>query len=274
MNAVAEPLEFTEHAENFSTEERERLILEHLHQVRLIARKIHGRLPENVSLDDLVSTGVLGLISAIDHFEPSRHVYLKTYAEHRIKGGILDSLRRLDWAPRQQRKHAKQIEAATAAAEQRFLRAPTDEEMAAELNLTLERYHQWQSEIRGVNLGRLESAGSNDSGNRDLLRFVSSDASGWPSALFERKELQRTLAAAISGIPAIEKTVLSLYYQGELTLREIAKIVGLHESRISQIRTQAILRLRVSMAKLWPAVGDPLTAAEATRALRRSVQAC
>jgi RNA polymerase sigma factor for flagellar operon FliA len=279
MNAVAEPvectdrLEFTDRAENFSAEERERLILEHLPQVRMLARKIHGRLPESVSLDDLVSTGILGLISAIDHFEPSRHVHLKTYAEHRIKGGILDSLRRLDWAPRQQRKHAKQIEAATAVTQQRFQRAPTEEEIAAELNLSIDRYHQWQVEIRGVNLGRLESAGSN-SENRDLLRIVSDDASEWPSALFERKELQRTLAAAISEIPAVEKTVLSLYYQGELTLREIAEIVGLHESRISQLRTQAILRLRVSMATLWPAVGYRSTAAQATTPIRHSVQTC
>ena len=269
MSAVAEPVSFTDRAANFSAEERERLILEHLPQVRMLARKIHGRLPENVSLDDLVSTGILGLISAIDHFDPSRHVYLKTYAEHRIRGGILDSLRRLDWAPRQQRKHAKQIEAATAVAEQRLLRAPTEEEIAAELNLTVDRYHQWQVDISGVNLARLESAGSKESENCDLLRVVSEDPSEWPSALFERKELQRTLAAAISAIPAIEKTVLSLYYQGELTLREIAKIVGLHESRISQLRTQAILRLRVSMAKLWPADGyhvDPTAASTRSQA--------
>ena len=97
-----------------SPRERERLILEHLPQVRMIARRIHDRLPGNVSLDDLVSTGILGLISAIDRFDPSRNVQLRTYAEHKIKGAILDSLRRLDWAPRQQRKHAKQIDAAIA----------------------------------------------------------------------------------------------------------------------------------------------------------------
>lgn len=243
---------------NFSARERDALILKHLPQVRVIARRIHGRLPESVSLDDLVSYGTLGLISAIDRFERSRHLQLKTYAEHKIKGAILDSLRRLDWAPRQQRKHAKQIQAATSTAEQRFLRTPDEEEIAAELSLTLECYHKWQVEVRGVNLGRLESAGSGDSEASDLLRVVSDDANEWPSALFERKELQRTLAAAISGIPAIEKTVLSLYYQGELTLREIAKVVGLHESRISQLRTQAVLRLRVCMAELWPAAGHHL----------------
>ena len=239
MNAAAQTVVVTNpsRARKFSAEERERLILEHLPQVRMIARRIHGRLPENVSLDDLVSTGILGLISAIDRFDPSRHIHLRTYAEHKIKGAILDSLRRLDWAPRQQRKHAKQIEAAIAVAEQRLQRSPTEQEVAAELNLTVDRYHQWQVKVRGVNLARLESA--RDPAipeDRDLLRFVSGDPKEWPSALLERSELQRALAAAISGIPDIEKTVLSLYYHDELTLREIAKIVGLHESRISQLK--------------------------------------
>ncbi len=236
--------------------DRERLILEHLPQVRLIARKIHSRLPGNVSLDDLVSTGVVGLIAAIDHFDPSRHVYLKTYAEHRIKGEILDSLRRLDWAPRQQRKRAKQIEAAIASAEQRLHRAPREEEVAAELNLTIERYHQWQLDVSGVNLGRLESAGFGEFENYDLLRLVSSDTATWPEAVLERRELQRVLAKAVAELPGIEGTVLSLWYREEMTLREISKIAGLHESRISQLRTQAILRLRVSMARLWPTAGD------------------
>ncbi len=255
MNAAAEPLEFASHSENLSSEERERLILEHLPQVRMLARKIHGRVPDNVSFDDLVSTGILGLISAIDHFDPTRHVRLKTYAEHRIAGAILDSLRRLDWAPRQQRKHAKQIDAAIASTTQCLHRSPTEQEIATELNLTVDGYHQWQIDTRGVNLGRLESNACDDSGNRDLLRVLSGDAHEWPSALLERKELQVTLAFAISEIPAMEKNVLSMHYHDELTLREIAMIVGLHESRISQLRAQAILRLRVSMKKLWPATG-------------------
>src|SRR3981189_320642 len=109
--------------------EREELILEHLPQVRLIARRIQERLPESISLDDLISTGVLGLISAIDHFDPAHNVKLKTYAEYKIRGAILDSLRGLDWAPRQKRKKAKQIEAAVSKAEQRLHRTPTEEEV-------------------------------------------------------------------------------------------------------------------------------------------------
>src|SRR5690348_4301082 len=116
--------------------ERERLILEHLPQVRLIARRIQERLPENISLEDLISTGVVGLISAIDNFDPSHNVKLKTYAEYKIRGAILDSLRGLDWAPRQRRRRAKQIDAAYAQAEQRLQRLPAEDEIAAELRIS------------------------------------------------------------------------------------------------------------------------------------------
>src|SRR5215467_9249850 len=126
-----------------STEERERLILEHLPQVRLSARRIQERLPENICLEDLISTGVLGLISAIDNFDPEHGVKLKTYAEYKIRGAILDSLRGLDWAPRQRRRQAKQIEAAVAAAEQRLQRCPTEEDVAEQLQISIDEYHEW-----------------------------------------------------------------------------------------------------------------------------------
>src|SRR5438874_13594165 len=124
-----------------AAEVREQLILEHLPQVRLIARRIHDRLPESVSLEDLISTGIVGLISAIDRFDASHNVKLKTYAEYKIRGAILDSLRGLDWAPRQQRKRSKQIEAAIVAAEHRLNRTASEEEIAHELGLDLAEYH-------------------------------------------------------------------------------------------------------------------------------------
>jgi len=237
--------------EELATDERERLILEHLPQVRLIARRIQERLPENISLDDLISTGVIGLISAIDHFDPKHNVKLKTYAEYKIRGAILDSLRGLDWAPRQKRKKAKQIEAAIAAAEQKLQRAPIEEEIAAQLNLTVEEYRGWLIEIRGLNFGNVEYA-SGETG-RDLLQFVADHGDNLPSKLFERAELEKLLAEAIGHMPRIEQTVLSLYYHEELTLREIAEIVDLHESRISQLKSQAILRIRTHVEKRWPA---------------------
>lgn len=234
-----------------AAEERERLILEHLPQVRLIARRIHERLPDSVNLDDLISTGTLGLIAAIDRFDPKHNVKLKTYAEYKIRGAILDSLRGLDWAPRQQRKRSKKIEAAIAAVEQKLHRIPSEEEIAAELDVSIEEYHGWLVDIRGVNLGSLEHASADD-GGRDLLRFVSDSDENWPSLIVERLELQKLLAEAIEKMPHTERIVLSLYYHEELTLREISKVVKLHESRVSQLKSQAILRLRSYMQKRWP----------------------
>jgi RNA polymerase sigma factor for flagellar operon FliA len=231
-------------------EERERLILQHLPQVRLIARRIQERLPENISLEDLVSTGVLGLISAIDNFDPRFNVKLKTYAEYKIRGAILDSLRGLDWAPRQKRRKAKQIETAVSQAEQRLQRSPTEEEIAFELGVTLDEYHEWLVETRGLNIASLEYASGEGSG--DLLRYIADGQDNSPSSLLERAELERLLAAGIDGIPQIERTVLSLYFNEELTLREIAQVVNLHESRISQLKSQAILRLRSHLAAQWP----------------------
>jgi len=235
-----------------TAEQREQLIMDHLPQVRLIARRIHDRLPESVSLDDLISTGVVGLISAIDRFDPTQNVKLKTYAEYKIRGAILDSLRGLDWAPRQQRKRAKQIEAAINSAEQRLHRSPTEDEIAAELGQTIEEYHEWLVDSRGLTLGSLESVANPNDENRNLLKFIADDEEAWPSRVVERQQLQSLLAQAIETMPPIEKTVLSLYYHEELTLREISRIVNLHESRISQLKTQAILRLRGFMEKRWP----------------------
>lgn len=230
---------------------REKLILEHLPQVKLIARRIHERLPVSVALDDLISAGVVGLIAAIDRYDSRHDVKLKTYAEYKIRGAILDSLRGLDWAPRQQRKRAKLIEAAISVLEQEHHRMPTEEEIAGQLHLSVAEYQDWLSEVRGLTLGSLENAGTEDDGC-DLLRYLADSDEQWPSQIVERAELERLLAEAIERMPQLERTVLGLYYYEEMTLREIAKIVDLHESRISQLKSQAILRLRSYMQKRWP----------------------
>ncbi|MGQ9633783.1 MAG: FliA/WhiG family RNA polymerase sigma factor [Bryobacteraceae bacterium] len=231
--------------------ERERLILEHLPQVRLIARRIHERLPESVSLDDLISTGILGLISAIDNFDPSQNVKLRTYAEYKIRGAILDSLRDLDWASRDRRKKAKQIEAAMAATEQRLGRAAGEEETAQDLGLSLEEYRQWLLDIQGLTLNSLDYSSEREDA-RNLNELIADSEQNWPNHLLESRELERLLAEAIERIPPVERTVLSLYYQEELTLREIAEVMNLHLSRISQLKSQAIVRLRAYLEKRWP----------------------
>jgi RNA polymerase sigma factor FliA len=239
-------------------DERERLILEHLPQVRLIARRIQERLPESICLEDLVSTGIIGLISAIDNFDPGHNVKLKTYAEYKIRGAILDSLRGLDWAPRQKRRQAKQIEAAIAVAEQKLQRTPSEDEIAEQLGISMEEYHEWLVEIRGLNIASLEHA-ANDQG-KELLHYLADEGERLPSIVLERSELARLLAEGIGEIPPVEQTVLSLYYTEELTLREIAQVVGLHESRISQLKSQAILRLRSRLAAQWPSTRGAATA--------------
>ena len=232
-----------------SSEERDRLILEHLPQVRLIARRIHERLPENVSLEDLISAGVVGLIAAIDRFDARHNVKLKTYAEYKIRGAILDSLRGLDWAPRQKRRMARQVEAASLTAGHRLRREPTEEEIAGELEINLAEYHAWLADLQGLNIGTLEYAGEE---GRDVLAYAADDEGKLPSRLLERAELEKLLAEAIDQMPPADRTVISLYYREELTLREIAQVVHLHPSRISQLKSQAILRLRAYMGKRWP----------------------
>ncbi|SRR5581483_1909080 len=226
--------------------EREQLILQHLPQVRLIARRIHERLPESVSLEDLVSVGVIGLISAIDRYDSSHNVQLNTYAEYKIRGAILDSLRGLDWAPRETRQRSKKIEAAISAARQRLHREPSEEEIAAELKLSLAEYQQWLSEVQGIDLEGLTCA-SREDGEVDRLQFIPDDESHQPSCIFERTELEGLLAAAIARMPKLESTVLSLYYVQELTLREVAQVMNTTLSRVAQLKSQAVMRLREYM---------------------------
>ena len=229
---------------------REALVLEHLPQVRLIATRIHDRLPDYIALDDLISTGILGLIAAIDNYDPSQKVLLKTYAEHRIYGAIMDSLRDMDWAPRDMRKKAKSVEAAIHTVKQREGREPLEEEIAAELNISLAEYHKLLGDVQSTELERLEYGKGNEPGI-DLLQFIPDDEESWPSRQVERSELERILALAIDRMPKNERTVLSLYYYEELSLRDIATVMGMHLSRIGQLRVQAILRLRSHLQRVW-----------------------
>lgn len=240
---------YTDQVEEGTSADRERLILEHLPQVRLIARRIHERLPESVSLDDLISNGVVGLIAAVDKFDPSQNVQLKTYAEHKIRGAILDGLREMDWAPKNKRRQAKQIEAAISALEQRLGRAAAEEEIAGELKLSVEEYRQWLYEVRGLTIGSFEFASADQDG--DLLDYIPDTDDNLPSKTLERADLERVLAQGIEQMPKMERTVLSLYYHEEATLREIAEIMQMHLSRIAQLKSQGILRLRTYMQRHW-----------------------
>ena len=243
---------YTCQSEPLTAAARESLILEHLPQVRLIARRIHENLPDRVTMDDLISSGTIGLISAIDNFDPAQNVKLKTYAEYRIRGAILDTLRGLDWAPRQKRRMSRQIESAIAEAEQKFGRAPSEDEIAAQLGISLSEYHEWLVDTEGLQIAELESVHEAGGPGLGLLRMVADANAETPAKILERSELERLIAQAVERMPKTERTVLSLYFHEELNLREIAQVMDLHLSRISQLKTQGILRLRTFLEFRWP----------------------
>jgi RNA polymerase sigma factor FliA len=236
--------------ETLSAKEREELTLEHLPQVTWIASRIHEKLPASVQLDDLISAGIVGLLAAIDKFDPSHNASLKTYAEYKIRGAILDSIRGLDGIPSHRRKHVKQVQEAIKAAEQRLQRTPTEEEIAAELKISLSEYQQLMIDLRAVSLGSLDVIEDNE--DVGLVKFIADDTEASPEHILQRAELEKVLAAGIDKMPANERTVLSLYYKEELNLREIASIMGLHITRISQLRSQGVLRLRSYLEHKWP----------------------
>ncbi len=231
--------------------ERERLILEHLPQVRWVATRIHEKLPDSTSLEDLISIGIVGLINAIDNFDPQYNVKLKTYAEHKIRGAILDSIRGMDGVPAHKRKRVKQIQTTVGALEQRLQRAPMEEEIASEMGMTLQAYQEALLELRAVSLGSLDAAPRRED-SRSLINFIADPEENSPARVLERSELEKLIADGLKKMPKVEGLVLDLYYRQELGIREIAPILGLHITRVSQIKAQAILRLRNYLQRHWP----------------------
>jgi RNA polymerase sigma factor for flagellar operon FliA len=231
--------------------ERERLILDHLPHVRWIAMRIHEKIGSAVALDDLISAGVIGLINAVDCYDPKFNVKLKTYAEHRIRGSILDSIRGLDGIPAHKRKRLKEIEAAIAAAEQRLQRNATEEDIAAELHVSLASYQEMLADLRAVSLGSLDEVDDGFSESK-LLRYITHDEENAPARILERAELEKLLIDAVNKMPRLERTILTLYYKEEQNLHEIAEILGIHTTRVCQLKSQAVLRLRAYVMKKWP----------------------
>lgn len=233
-----------------TSEERDALVLEHLPQVHWIATRIHEKLPPSIELDDLISAGIVGLLAAVDHFDPGHKASLRTYAEYKIRGAILDSIRGLDGIPTHKRKRVKQVQQAIAIAERKLHRNPEEQEIAGELGISLAEYQQWVVELRAVSLGSLEVVEEGE--ELSLLKFISGDEEESPARILERSELERVIAEGMKKVPENERLVLSLYYKEELNLREIASIMDLHITRISQLRSQGVLRLRSYLEFKWP----------------------
>ena len=230
---------------------RERLVVAYSPLVKYVAGRMSSGLPAHVEEADLISYGLTGLISAIERFDLSREIKFETYAITRIRGSIIDELRTLDWVPRSVRARARDIERANMKLEAKFQRAPSDEEMAAELGITTEEFHDALLQISHSTIVALDELWNvTDSGGDQvsLLDTLPDRGAPDPQALVDQGELRDRIADAIAALPEREKLVIALYYYENLTLREIGEVLGVTESRVSQLHTKAVLRLRSKLA--------------------------
>ena len=229
---------------------RNRLLMEQMPQVRYIARHIHDRLPQHVPLEDLVHAGVLGLMHALSKYDDTRQVQFKTYAKFRIRGAILDSLRELDWSPRDLRRKARQIEKAAERVSHALGRSATEQEIAEELGLPLESFQHLLGELEGLDLGSFHIENGDKDHDEDLCEYLPGNPEESPYYLTMKSELRSLLARAIQELSEKEQQVLSLYYYEELTMKETGAVLGIGESRVSQIHSLALLRLRTRLEAL------------------------
>ncbi|MGC8549987.1 MAG: FliA/WhiG family RNA polymerase sigma factor [Acidobacteriaceae bacterium] len=225
------------------TVEQEEQLMEHLPMVRYLARRIHERLPHHVELDDLVSAGMLGLLDAMRKFDPEKKVQFRSYAQFRIRGAILDSLRTLDWGPRDLRRKGRAVEEAMRAVTARVGRAPQEAEVAKEMGLSLGEYQQLLGELKGLEIGTLHAERSEESGEEELA-FVPANPEDDPLFRCLKGELRERLIHAIEALPERERLVMTLYYYEEMTMKEIGLTLGVVESRVSQMHSSAVLHLR------------------------------
>ena len=237
--------------DSMTASERETLLMEHLPTVRYLARRIHERLPQHVDLDDLVSAGMVGLIDAFSKFDHGKKVQFKSYAQFRIRGAILDSLRTLDWSPRELRRKGRAVEEAIRATTQRLGRAPTEPEIAQEMQVTLGVFQTLLGDLKGLEIGSLHMERTEDSGDEELS-YVPGAPEDDPLFRCLKGEMKQRLADAIDDLPEKERMVLTLYYYEELTMKEIGLTLGVVESRVSQIHSAAVVRLRAALASLKP----------------------
>jgi RNA polymerase sigma factor for flagellar operon FliA len=231
------------------TGEQERVLLEHLPIVRFLARRIHERLPQHVDIEDLVSAGVVGLMDAFSKFDPAKKVQFRSYAQFRIRGAILDSLRTLDWSPRELRRRGRAVEEAIRVLMARLGHAPGEPEVAAEMGLGLEEYQQLLGDLKGLEIGTLHMERNEDSGEEELA-YVPSHSEEDPLFRCLRGELEDRLADGIAHLPDRERLVMTLYYYEEMTMREIGLALGVVESRVSQVHASAVVHLRVALKDL------------------------
>jgi len=227
------------------TSRRDRVVLEHLPLVKAIAVRVHENLPVHVDLDDLIHAGILGLFDAASKYNPDKKVVFSSYAKHRIKGAILDSLRQLDWASRDLRRRHKQVEAITRDLSASLQRTPTEAEVAEKLGVDVERWRQMMLDLRNVGL---VSASSRAAEQEELpAPDFPSKPETQPDRMCARQQLRSVLADAMRTLPERYQKVVLLYYTNEMTMKEIGTVLGINESRVSQIHKSALEKMAVAL---------------------------
>jgi len=231
---------------------RDGLVRQYTHLVKLVANRIIRKLPPQIELADLVNTGVLGLIDAIEKFDPDRDIKFETYAEFRIRGAILDELRNLDWVPRSIRQRIHEMQRAMEKLENKNKRQATNEELAKEMGLSLDEFHELLNMANGVSLISFEDLGyvSEDGQRHSGLEYLKEPRSDNLIHLLNLKDVRDLLATAIEELPKNERFVLSMYYYDELTMKEIGLVLGITESRVSQIHNKAIIQLKTKLRRI------------------------
>lgn len=227
---------------------KDEIILEYAPLIKFIAQKIASRLPSNIELDDLISCGVIGLMDAIEKFDPTRDNKFKTYAEFRIRGAILDELRAQDWVPRSVREKAKLVERTYQKLEGELGRPATEEEMCSELSVSQDEFHELLNKAKSVSLLNIDDSTSFNKGDKKLmLGLLESKKSTNPAEAVNYKKVQERIKDGIKTLPEKQRLVLSLYYYEDLNLKEIGQVLDVTESRVSQLHTQAVLKLRAKL---------------------------
>ncbi len=244
MEASAElecAIDEQQHPDQSRFAQRDRVVLEHLPLVRAIAVRVHDNLPVHVDLDDLIHAGIMGLFDAATKYDMDKNVAFSSYAKHRIKGAILDSLRQLDWASRDLRRRHKQVEAVTRDLAAKLQRNPTEEEIAGKMGVEVDRWRQMMIDLRNVGLGSA-STRTHDSEDLPSPDFPTSPDLH-PDSICAREELKGLLATALNTLPERYQRVVLLYYSNELTMKEIGNMLGINESRVSQIHKAALEKM-------------------------------
>ena len=249
---------YKESPNNLTPEQKDKLIMEYAPLIKFIAQKIAMRLPSNIELDDLISSGVIGLMDAIEKYDPTRDNKFKTYAEFRIRGSILDELRSQDWVPRSVRDKSKLLDRTIVTLESEFGRSPTDQEIAEKLKISLEDLYDLMNQVKPVSVLSIDEAPTFSSvDKKSILNILAGCKLNNPHSQLNVKFVKDVVTSAIEDLPERQRLVLSLYYYEDLNLKEIGRVLRVTESRVSQLHAHAIARLRAKLQTTLDTEGSP-----------------